>query len=128
MKYKHKSSVVDAVQWNKPGDHPSEKCFCTLGCGEVKTHGKYGDCIECGASVQYCIVDPNTDKHMRPFAGDYILTRSDGRLEVMPEAEFLSKYEKVTYDCLECDGDGAFMTYLGVEECKTCNGTGKVEE
>ena len=104
MKYKPKPCIIDAVQWNKPGDHPAVNKYYKVSLSD--------------APCDWVMIHP----------GNYILTHSDGRLEVMPEAEFLSKYEKVTYDCLECDGDGAFMTYLGVEECKTCNGTGKVEE
>ena len=105
MKYKSKPCVIDAVQWNKPGDHPEiYQCF-----------------------DGYCGHEYRLNEQLI-HTGDYILTHSDGRLEVMPEAEFLSKYEKEVFwkECAACSGWG--YGKCGHNRCPDCNGTGKVEE
>lgn len=105
MKYKSKPCIVDAVQWMKPGDHPRVRPW-------QHEHGS-------GFELHFHEVYP----------GDYILTHSDGRLEVMSEAEFLSKYEKevVWKYCAACKGWGK-RDSRGYDWCPTCHGTGKVEE
>ena len=104
MKYKHKSSVVDAVQWMKPGDHPAVNKYYKVSLSD--------------APCDWVMIHP----------GNYILTHSDGRLEVMSEAEFLSKYEKKVFwkECAACSGWG--KSVFGMDWCPTCHGTGKVEE
>jgi len=117
MKYRSKPEFVDAVQWNRLGDHP-----------EVS---------QSVAKSVYVINLSSGQTFIRP--GDYILTHSDGSLSVMSKEEFERKYEKITYDCPECDGAGTLLesnedsaipprrsdVYL---KCETCNGTGEVEE
>ena len=119
MKYKSNPCVIDAVQWNKPGDHPEiYQCF-----------------------DGYCGHEYRLNEQLI-HTGDYILTHSDGRLEVMPEAEFLSKYEPyvikggalIPGQCSNCNGGGKVYrhfrkgTWLSSSACSTCHGTGKVEE
>ena len=104
MKYKHKSSVVDAVQWMKPGDHPAVNKYYKVSLSD--------------APCDWVMIHP----------GNYILTHSDGSLSVMSEAEFLSKYEKEVFwkECAACSGWG--YGKCGHNRCPDCNGTGKVEE
>jgi DnaJ-class molecular chaperone len=109
-KYKSKPCIVEAVQWNKDGDHPKVKL------------DKFG----------YHFLNNNNYPDVR--CGNYILTHSDGSLSVMSEAEFLSKYEKIEErTCTDCGGDGIKLYSdgycgWGKKHCLTCNGTGKVEE
>ena len=118
MKYKHKSSVVDAVQWMKPGDHPAVNKYYKVSLSD--------------APCDWVMIHP----------GNYILTHSDGSLSVMSEAEFLSKYEPyvikggalIPGQCSNCNGGGKVYrhfhkgTWLSSSACSTCHGTGKVEE
>lgn len=107
-KYRRKPIVVEAVRWNKPGDHPLV----------IKDHGEFY--IPTGAYPVGLVVNP----------GDYILTHSDGTVEVKTQAEMDREWEKVEDQlvCGTCLGFGKLDGSLDGYACGRCNGTGKVEE
>ena len=86
MKYRSKPELVDAVQWNKMGDHPA-----------VYLHGRVNNTRVYRLENSYETV----------CAGDYILTHSDGSLSVLSKEEFEGKYEKVEDVCERCRWKGS---------------------
>jgi len=75
MKYRKKSDTIEAVQWNKDGDHPYVAVNALaphLGLLRAK------DDLMGGWAV---------------YPGDYILTHSTGELTVIPKMDFELMYE-----------------------------------
>ena len=72
MKYERKPEIVEAIQWMKPGDHPAVHSF------------EY----ENGYLEEVCNEDV-------VVPGDYIVTYSDGTIEVKDKEEFEKKYEPI---------------------------------
>lgn len=110
MKYRRKIKIVEAVQWLKAGDHPKV------------VHNRYDLYLDDG--FRYPDVHP----------GDYILTYSDGTIEVKTQEDIDRDWENVENICKNCNGCGKVHsrfnkgTWLEERKCATCHGTGKVED
>jgi excinuclease UvrABC ATPase subunit len=125
MKYRRKPIVVEAVQWVSGMKHPNVE--------------QTEECLRLQEGLFY--PDPDTDLFDAEiiYDGNYILTYSDGTVEVKTQEEMERDWEKVEVDCPDCGGDGYLLesnedgaipprrTTIQ-QKCENCNGTGKVEE
>lgn len=81
MRFRHRPTEVDVVQWFKPGDHPAEaECKCM----EAYLHTRLVIPVRNGG---YADVHP----------GDYILTFENGAHEVLNREELDRLYEAMPW-------------------------------
>ena len=83
MRYRHRPTEVDAVQWFKAGDHPAVMEPCEL---QRMHHRNFVVKTRAGFL-----------KDVRP--GDFVLTLENGTHEVLSAAEFEALYEAVGSAC-----------------------------
>ena len=94
-KYQIKSEI-EAVQWNKPGDHPAVSALiCPLGTGDV-------ECLGCGSTeAKHGWLGDYDQLGTRVCPGDYIIEYSDPRpFAMVAERDlFEALYKKVPDTC-----------------------------
>ena len=84
MKYKNQSEVVEAVQWNNPGDHPEVIKLLITPEGTVTEdsiiYSAWEDSIGSGGLVTLVYVIETPEGLMSVTPGDYIITNANGEM------------------------------------------------
>ncbi len=86
MRVRERRPVVEAIQWFKPGDHPSVVGQPTPGCGCNIIGGPgFRPHIHVGRQGNGYLVDP----------GDWVIGSEDGGFVVLSDEEFRKNYEEI---------------------------------
>ena len=81
MRFRHRPTEVEVIQWFKPGDHPAER----------EPHPMLPK------GVRTSLVIPSGHGHgdLDVHPGDFIVSHADGKHEVLTAAELAERFEPV---------------------------------